>query len=104
MSGVYCWGDDPDNAEYLTLSVDGSYTLRSSSNWANHQQVKTFWVPCSAGHWKASKDKILLFAADKSYFPTGQSTLLVARRGSKLELIPVFGAGWTPAQGFVLQK
>jgi len=104
MSGVYRWGDDPDNAQYLTLCVDGTYSLKSRSNTANDQQVKPFWVPHSTGRWKPSKDLVLLIANERTYFPTGQSTLQVARHGRKLELIPVFGAGWTPTPGYILQE
>jgi len=104
LAGTYRWGDDPNNAQYLCLSADGSYTLTERSNMAAGRKVKPFSVSHSTGQWKVSKERIILEASDKTCFPTGRLTLLViGRRSAKSELLPVMGAGWSPERGYVRQ-
>jgi len=104
LAGTYRWGDDPNNAQYLYLSADGSYTLTERSSMAAGQKVEPFSVSHSTGQWKVSRGQVILEASDKIYFPTGRLILLVAeRKSAESELLPVMGAGWTPERGYVRQ-
>lgn len=104
LAGTYRWGDDPDNAQFLCLSTDGSYTLTERSSMAAGRKVKPFSVSHSTGQWKVLRGRVILEASDKTYFPTGRLILLVAeRKSAESELLPVMGAGWTPEWGYVRQ-
>ncbi|PTX98189.1 hypothetical protein DB345_04975 [Spartobacteria bacterium LR76] len=104
LAGTYRWGDDPDNAQFLCLSTDGSYTLTERSSMAAGEKVKPFSVLHLTGQWRISEGRVILEDSDKTYFPTGRLTLLVVeRKSAKSELLPVMGAGWTPERGYVRQ-
>lgn len=104
FTGTYRWGDDPNNAQYLCLSADGSYALTEQSSMAVGREVKPFSVLHSTGQWKVSRGRVILEASDKTYFPTGRLILLVVeRKSAESELLPVMGAGWTPERGYVRQ-
>lgn len=99
ISGVYRWGNDKDNAYYLTLKSDGSYNLLSRLTYAAEFIVNPFDVNRSYGRWSVRDSRITLEPRfEAGLFPR---VLLIFDDGDGYKLKPQYGAGWLLERGFL---
>ena len=101
LVGVYRWGSERDNAEYLTLKPDGTYLSSTRSDSAVDQRVQPFVAQSSSGHWIVNQRKLhLIPIADRQNTSLNRTFALLPRKNG-YELKPVLGAGWSPPVGFL---
>ena len=89
LSGVYIFGKDADNATYLVIRQDKSYSLIERSSYAAEVTVKPFNEVVEVGNWSCIGNSIDL-SGNKS---REVSERLKISNTNGLRLTPTLGAG-----------
>jgi len=100
IEGQYRWGDDINNAEYLTLSPSGKFTLFGRSNQAVEQEVEPFDTVLGVGQWTVAKGYVILEPNKNSKSWRFPKKLVIEVMEGQPVLVPQYGAGWRPSDGF----
>ena len=95
--GSFRWGVDPDNASYLVLKQDGSYQYSKVSTAPERfAPVPPFQDGEGSGRWQIEGQDVVL----GHVINAGPTHYQIHGRGARLELHPVYGAGYIPSPGF----
>lgn len=100
IDGQYRWGDDINNAQYLTLSPSGKFTLFERSNQAIGQEVEPFDTVLGVGQWIVAKRYVILEPNKDSKSWRSSKKLVIEVMEGQPVLVPQYGAGWRPSDGF----
>jgi hypothetical protein len=100
IDGQYRWGNDIDNAQYLTLYPSGKFTLFERSNQAVEQEVEPFDTVLGVGQWTVAKRHVILEPKKNSKRWRSPKKLGIEVMAGQPVLVPQYGAGWMPSDGF----
>lgn len=101
FSGLYRWGNDANNASYLSLRKDKSYLLFSRSDRAlENKRVVPYNTIEAKGDWYFENGFVYLNSTLKQVRP-GSLRRLKFIRGNPIQLIPELAAGYFPERGYL---
>jgi hypothetical protein len=100
VSGVYIFGKDTNNATYLIIRRDKSYSLIERSSYAAETTVKPFNEVVGNGTWHCVGSSINLF--DNKTKAVSESLVLSDTEGFKM--MPTLGAGRNSNEFYIPAK